>query len=186
MYTRVSYIFVSSSTSPGFTFKPRSACIGTYARARIQLNHKDTARTINKSRTYSPVVSGDKNIGKKVRIPIVVAPSKGQAVFFVIFTKAAGLGIPFFRSTRIPSVITIALSTSIPIATINEASETRGNVPCIMYSKSNEPNTTITRPAPMIYPLRNPMKSMTTKITITTDSIRFTMKTLIALFTRAG
>ena len=40
-----------------------------------------TARTINKSLTYSPVVSGDRKIGKKARIAINVAPSKGQAGF---------------------------------------------------------------------------------------------------------
>ena len=83
-------------------------------------------------------------------------------------------------------MITIALSTSIPIATINEAKDTRCNVPCIMYKTSNEPSTTITSPAPIIYPLRNPMKSITTRITITTDSIRLTMKTFMALFTRVG
>ena len=88
--------------------------------------------------------------GEKVRIPIVVAPNNAQAVFFVILTKASGLGIPRFISTIIPSVITMALSTSIPIATINDARDTLCKVPCIICKITKEPKTTTTNPIPII------------------------------------
>ena len=82
--------------------------------------------------------------------------------------------------------MTMALSTNIPIAIINEAKETRCKVPCIMWSTTKDPSTTITRLTPMMYPLRNPIKSITITMTITTDSTRLTINTSIALLTRVG
>ena len=73
--------------------------MGICVKANIQLNNKDTANTINKSLTYSPVVSGDIKMGKKARIAIKVAPNNGIAVFFTILTKAAGFGTPLSKST---------------------------------------------------------------------------------------
>ena len=117
---------------------------------------------------------------------IKVAPNRGIAVFLAILVKAAGLGIPRFKSTRIPSTITIALSTSIPIATIKAARETRCKVPSSKYRITKAPKTIMTRPVPIITPLRNPIVSINTRITTSTDSTRLIIKVPIASLTRSG
>ena len=67
------------------------------------------------------------NARKLQRKPVPVLG--GIAVFFAIFVSAAGRFTPRSKSTSIPSTITIALSTSIPMATISDPNETRCKVP---------------------------------------------------------
>ena len=115
-----------------------------------------------------------------------VAPSSGMAVLRPIAVIASRRGRPSLRSTRMPSTMTMALSTSIPMARMKAASETR----CIVPSKSprmrNEPTTIITRLMPMIMPLRKPIVSMRIATTMSTDSTRFTKKVVSASVTCSG
>ena len=83
-------------------------------------------------------------------------------------------------------MMTIALSTSMPMATMNEASDTRWSVPPNMLSTTNVPNTMTTRLVPMMTPLRNPMANISTTITISTDSTRLIMKLDSESLTRSG
>ena len=95
-------------------------------------------------------------------------------------------GLPRFRSIRMPSIITMALSTSIPIARIKAASDTRCMEPSIMPNNKNEPITVTIRLVPMITLLLKPMTSINIATTITTDSIRLMKKVARASVTRSG
>ena len=125
-------------------------------------------------------------IGRKAMIAIKVAPSKGIAVCRPIAVIASIRLLPAFRSTSIPSIITIALSTSIPIASTNDASETRCIVPSTKYRNRKEPNTVTTRLIPIITPLLNPIVIIRMTTTIMTDSIRLRMNVPNEPDTRSG
>ena len=85
-----------------------------------------------------------------------------------------------------PSTMTMALSTSMPMARMNEASDTRCIDPSAMPSSRNDPMTMVARLMPMIMPLRNPIVSIRMATTISTDSTRFTRKVISASVTRSG
>ena len=95
-----------------------------------------------------------------------------MAVFRPISVIASRRGFPVFRPTRMPSVITMALSTSIPIAKMKDASETLCIVPSINPRNRNEPITITTRLIPIISPLLKPIVITRMAMTISTDSIR--------------
>lgn len=81
--------------------------------------------------------------------------------------------------------MTIALSTSIPIARMNAASETRCIVPPVIPSSRNVPMTIVSRLNPMITPLRNPIVIIRIAMTINTDSTRLMKKVERAPVTRS-
>ena len=83
-------------------------------------------------------------------------------------------------------MITIALSTSIPIATINAPNDMRCNVVPMLNKIGNETAIVSIRPNPIMKPLRNPMVNINTNMTITTDSSRLTMNELMASSTLSG
>ena len=141
---------------------------------------------MNRSLTYTPAVSGERKTGRKARMAIKVAPRSGMAVLLPMEVIASMRGLPRFRSIRMPSIITMALSTSIPIARINAASDTRCMEPSIMPNNKNEPITVTIRLVPMITPLLKPMTSINIATTITTDSIRLMKKVARASVTRSG
>jgi hypothetical protein len=85
----------------------------------IQLSSSEISMTRNSERVYSPVLSGEKPIGTKARTAMKVAPSKGMAVCWVISLAALMRSMPREIRTRMPSVTTIALSTSMPSAMIS-------------------------------------------------------------------
>ena len=103
---------------------------------------------------------------------IRVAPNNGIAVCLPMAVIASIRGLPAFRSTKIPSIITMALSTSIPIASTNAAKDTRCIVPPANSKNRNEPNTVTTRLIPMITPLLKPIANIKMSTTIITDSIK--------------
>ena len=82
--------------------------------------------------------------------------------------------------------MTMALSTSMPIARMNEASETRCIEPSASPSSRKVPTTIVTRLMPMIRPLRKPIENIRIATTIRTDSSRLTKKVPRASVTRSG
>ena len=82
--------------------------------------------------------------------------------------------------------MTMALSTSIPIAKINAPSDTRCKVPSNPFNTNNEPSTIVKRLKPMITPDLKPIVKISTMITMAMDSMRFTMKVEMASDTRSG
>ena len=64
-------------------------------------------------------------MGAKARIAMTVAPSKGHMVCATMALAASSLLRPRFMPINTPSVITMALSTSMPSAMINAPSEIR-------------------------------------------------------------
>ena len=163
-----------------------SAIRGACRSASSQLNSRETAITIKRSRTYTPAVSGLIKIGKKANIAIRVAPSSGIAVFLPMEVSASLRGLPALRSTRMPSTITMALSTSIPIARMKAPRETLCRVPSKKLSTRKEPKTITTSESPRIMPLFSPIKKMSTTTTISTDSSRFSRKVLSESDTLSG
>ena len=125
-------------------------------------------------------------MGRNDRMAISVAPSNGMAVRLPTPVIASARGWPVLRSTSMPSTITMALSTSIPIARMKVASETRCMVPSKYASTRNEPNTMTIRLNPITMPLRMPMKNISITTTISTDSIRLSTKTPSDSVTRSG
>ena len=121
-----------------------------------------------------------------VAAAITVAPSSGNAVFLPIRNRYVFGPSPRFLSTRIPSIITTALSTSIPIAMMNAPNEIRCNVVPITSRIGNDTATVSTSPKPMMTPLRNPIVKTSTRITIRTDSSKFSMKDEMAALTLSG
>ncbi|OQC34181.1 MAG: hypothetical protein BWX65_00551 [Bacteroidetes bacterium ADurb.Bin057] len=133
-----------------------------------------------------PAVSGDKYTGKKATIAIDVAPNNAIAVFFAVLNSAVFTGFPNCKSTIMPSITTIALSTNIPIATINAPSDMRWSVPSKASSTGKVVKTVRTSPEPMITPLLKPMVNISTSITMTTETTKFNIKSLIAVCTFSG
>ena len=115
-----------------------------------------------------------------------VAPSKGIAVRRPMVVRASMRERPCFKSTSMPSTMTMALSTSIPMARMNAARLTRCSVPSKPPSTSNEPKTMVRRLRPMMSPDLKPIVKMRTTTTISTDSSRFTRNVLSADSTRSG
>ena len=83
-------------------------------------------------------------------------------------------------------MMTMALSTSMPIATMNAPREMRCNVVPHTNNIGKERAMVSISPKPMMTPLRNPMVKTSTRITISTDSARLTMKELTASSTLSG
>ena len=85
-----------------------------------------------------------------------------------------------------PSITTILLSTSIPIAMMKAPKEIRCNVVPICISKGKDAAIVKTNPVPIITPPRHPIENTNSRITMSTDSTRFRRKELIASFTLSG
>jgi len=117
---------------------------------------------------------------------MTVAPNNGIAVLRPIRYKYVLGPSPRFLSIRIPSIMTTALSTSIPIATMNAPNEIRCKVVPHSNRMGNETATVNTSPKPIITPLRKPIVKISTRMTIATDSTRFHMKEEIASSTLSG
>ena len=117
---------------------------------------------------------------------IRVAPNNGIAVCRPIAVIASILSFPAFRSTNMPSMITMALSTSIPIANTKAARETRCIVPPANCRKRNDPKTVTTKLIPIISPLLKPIANIRISTTMTTDSIRLMTNVPSESPTRSG
>ena len=87
--------------------------------------------------------------------------------------------LPAWIRMSIPSVTTMALSTSIPSAIIRAPKEIRCRlIPHALITMS-EPRTVMAKTAPISRPLLIPIKITKIMITMTTASTRFTMNALI-------
>ena len=129
------------------------------------------------------MLSSEVPIEAKARTAITVAPSSG--IMFWLTTSEAALirSIPRSIRTCMPSMMTIALSTSMPSAMISAPREIRSRMtPCICM-KMKVPKIVRNRIPPMMAPLLIPMKIISTTNTIATASSRFTMKPLIEAVT---
>ncbi len=84
--------------------------------ARNQLSVSEIMMTRNRVRVYSPVASGDIPTAAKAKMATIVAPKRGHMVWATTAMEASFAFIPFCIRTRMPSVMTMELSTSIPMA----------------------------------------------------------------------
>ena len=129
---------------------------------------------------YSPASVGIRYIGRKAITAIAVAPKRGIAVFLAGLVKASYLFSPFSRLVSVPSTTTMALSTSIPIAIMNEPRETL----CISILTAS---IYIKVPSmERIRPLLIPVVNKRTPTTTTTEAIRLLTNCPIAFVTRSG
>ena len=135
---------------------------------------------------YSPASVGIRYIGRKAITAIAVAPKRGIAVFLAGLVKASYLFSPFSRLVSVPSTTTMALSTSIPIAIMNEPRETL----CISILTASiyikVPSMERISPLPIIRPLLIPIVNKRTPTTTTTEAIRLLTNCPIAFVTRSG
>ena len=83
-------------------------------------------------------------------------------------------------------MITMALSTSIPMAKMKAARETRCIVPSIKPRIRKLPMTMTQSEVPMMMPLLMPMKNIRMTTTISTLSMRFNTKVPSESTTRSG
>ena len=83
-------------------------------------------------------------------------------------------------------MITMALSTSIPMAKMKAARETRCIVPSMKPRSRKLPMTMTQSEVPMMMPLLMPIKNIRMTTTITTLSIRFITKVPSESTTRSG
>ena len=110
---------------------------------------------------------------------MAVAPNSGKAVCPITSLAASRGSFPTCMRTRIPSVTTIALSTSMPRAMIRPPKEIRSRMIPFIPMMMKDPMIVVTSTPPMISPLRRPMKMRRTTITMATASIRLRIKPLI-------
>ena len=156
--------------SPGFLgLMNCTQMSGFTVMARNQLSSSEIMITWNSVRVYSPVASGDIPTAAKAKIATTVAPKSGHMVWSTTAFAASFLSSPFCIRTRMPSVMTMELSTSIPIAMMSAPREMRWSVMSITYMKRSVPEMISTSIKPMITPLWTPMKITRRPTTIATD-----------------
>ena len=144
--------------------------------AVIQLSKSDINNTQNKLPANSPVASELKPIGANAVIPITVAPSSGHLVCSTILTAAFNLVWPRFKFINMPSVTTMALSTSIPRAIISAPREIRCRSMANNFINIKVPKTVSNKIPPIKIPLFNPINISSTTITMAIASTRLTIK----------
>ena len=149
---------------------------GVTVTARTQLVSSEMAITAKSENRNSPVASGDSPIPENAMIPITVAPSKGIDVALSVSAAASSALFPRAMPITIPSVMTMALSTSIPIAMIRAPRLIRSI--CIPNTdmKNSVEKTVSPRVEPTTRPARQPMVSISAPTTIATDCPRLTRK----------
>ena len=111
---------------------------------------------------------------------ISVAPSRLQRGAFAPSTTARRRATPRSMACCALSVTTIALSTSIPMAMMNPASDVRLSPSPRNCISSSVPPMENSSELPMSTPARKPMTSMMIRMTIATDSARFSTKVALA------
>ena len=148
--------------------------------ASTQLNSSDMPQTSNKEPRYSPVESADRPMGANAATPMMVAASSGKRVLATAET-ADSLGVsPCLMRVIMPSVTTMALSTSIPIAIIMAPSEIRCSSIPRAAMMPIVPVTVSISTAPTMTPARQPMNRHSAMMTVVIDAMRLTRNWLIA------
>ena len=148
-----------------------------------QLNMSEIKITINRERQYSPVLSSDVPMAAKPATATTVAPNNGMAVWPTMSLAAFMASMPCCMRIRMPSVTTMALSTSIPRAITSAPNEMRSRVMLPIFIKINVPKMVTAKIAPMIRPLRKPMETNSTSTTIAMEASRFCLKPSMAKVT---
>ena len=83
--------------------------------------------TMGSEKTYSPVCPSTSSMGRKARMVVRDEVKRGTARVRPASLQAAARSSPRSRRLRISSTTTMALSTSMPRATIDEMIETRSS-----------------------------------------------------------
>ena len=146
-------------------------------------SNKEIATTWNSEVRKCPLLSSDRLMGAKARMPIIVAP---RSAYWVRDTDwiAAFCGVkPRRTPTTIPSTITMPLSTSIPIAIISAPSEMRCSSISISHMISIVPIIVRNRTTPTTVPARQPIKRLSASMTVHTEMPKFLRKLVIACST---
>ena len=138
------------------------------------------ATTTNSGLTISATADGARYSGRNEQIAMNVAPSRPHCGPVAPSISACRRRAPRRIAFCALSVTTIALSTSIPIAMMNPASEVRFRPTPRNCMISSVPPMAKISELPINMPARRPMISMISTITIEIDSIRLTMKVLLA------
>jgi hypothetical protein len=158
---------------------------GVMVTAKSQLSSIEYRITQNSEPAYSPMSVGDRPMALKARMPTAVPPSSGHCVACTTAMAAARRSSPRCRRTRMPSVTTMALSTSMPSAMISAPKEMR----CIAMPSSciamSVPATVKTSTTPTMSALCTPMNSTSTPTTMTTAAIRLDTKPFTAARTES-
>ncbi len=115
-----------------------------------------------------------------------VAPSRGQAVRLAVRVRATCRSVPRYISPMMPSITTMALSTSIPMATMKAPREMRCRVPPVASSTGKVARTVRASAAPMMSPLLRPMAAISTSTTMPTEAARLPMNPPMASPTLSG
>ena len=102
-------------------------------------------------------MSWDVPMAAKARMATDVAPRRGQAVWETVSIAASRRFMPALTRTRMPSVTTMALSTSIPRARIRAPREMFWRVMSMAPMKMKVPKMVRSRAAPMSAPLDSPV-----------------------------
>ena len=156
---------------------------GTIVTASNQESSKEIATTWNRETRKCPLLSSDRLMGAKARMPMIVAPRSGYWVRDTDWI-AAFFGVkPRRTPTTIPSAITMPLSTSMPIAIISAPSEMRCNSISSTHIISIVPMTVRNKTTPTTVPARQPMKRFRASMTVNTEIPRFLTKSLMACST---
>ena len=152
---------------------------GVKVSAMIQLRRSEMAMTENRDLQNSPTLPVFSPMEPKARMATRVAPRRGQAVSRAVSESAFSGSAPDAVLTRYPSVMTMALSTSMPRARMSVPSETMWRSMPAARMQMNVPSMVSSSVAPMAMPERRPMVSRSTAMTIPTDSARLDMKVLM-------
>ena len=148
--------------------------------ANIQLSPSDMASTMNNGFTISATEEGARYRGRKEQMAMNVAPSSPHCGPVAPFIRAFRRSVPRAMAIWALSVTTIALSTSIPMAMMNPASEVRFSPTPRKDMMSSVPPMEKTSDEPISRPARMPITNMMITITIKMDSIRLMMNPLLA------
>ena len=129
--------------------------------------------TANNEYKNSPVASSDNPIPENAAIPIIVAPSNGHCVRLIMYCAALIGLLPMATRSIIPSAITIALSTSMPMAMTIAPNEMRCNCIPINHMNNKVPITVTSNTAPTTTPERQPINKHNVSVTTATDITKF-------------
>ena len=154
--------------------------MGTCVKANTQLINSERAMTTNNGLTISATADGARYSGRNEKTAISVAPSRPPFGPSAPRTRASRKGVPEEAAVRALSVTTMALSTNIPIAIINPASEVRFIPSPVIYMQSIVPPMVKSSDEPISEPLRAPIASIMTTMTMATDSRRLTRNDMLA------
>ena len=133
--------------------------------------------TAKRENRNSPEASGDSPMPAKAMAPMMVAPKGGTCVLRAASCAASAAGRPLRISTCMPSALTMALSTTLPMAMIRAPRRMRSTLMPKSTVKKKGKTTVSASVTPTTTAARAPMKRA---IITPTDSARLIRKALLA------